>query len=297
VNYFWLFSLLVPFCIAVSNVIDNYVLHERFNDPVSYDIISTWITIPVAVAIFLVTRVSFAFEAWFVGAAVGFAFAFLFVLYNYAMMKEQGTNVVSLIYTSPLFVAILAIVFLGDQLSVTNYLGILILILSAFLVLYSRIDRKNVALGIILVYAFFSAVARVASKSALEDVDIWSYFFWFLLGGIVGTAVLAAIRPKRLAAALKRVDRQLLLLMVGTTSFSTLGLVLLYSAFSFGSVVLASGLSAIQPTIVFLYSAILLRVSPGVIPPDTALGRWANARKIAAVGLIILGVLALTRTS
>jgi len=296
VNYFWLFSLLVPFFLGVSNVIDNHVLHNRFGDPVSYDIITTWLTIPVAIGVFLAVRVSFAFEAWFVGTAVGFAFAFLFILYNYAMMREQGTNVVSLIYTSPLFVAILALVFLGEQLSVTNYLGILVLILSAFLVLYRRIDRKNVALGIILVYAFFSAVARVASKSALENVDFWSYFFWFLTGGIVGSAVLTAIRPNRLAAALKKIDRQLLLLMVGTTSFSTVGLVLLYSAFSLGSVVLASSFGAIQPTVVFLYSAILLRIRPGVIPSERAPGWGASIRKIAAVVLIIVGVLALTET-
>ena len=294
VNYFWLFSLLVPFCLAVSNVIDNHVLHVRLNDPISYDIISTWFTIPVAIGVFLAWRVSFAFEAWFVGTAVGFAFAFLFVLYNYAMMKEQGTNVVSLIYTSPLFVAILALVFLGDELSFTNYLGILALILSAFLVLYKRIDAKNIALGIILVYAFFSAVARVASKSALEDVDVWSYFFWFLVGGIGGTAVLAAIKPRGLAAAVRKVDKRLFLLIAATTGFATFGFVLLYSAFSFGSVVLASSLSAIQPTVVFLYSAILNRIRPGAIPSERTLGGWATARKVGGVILIIIGVLALT---
>jgi len=294
VNYFWLFSLLVPFCLAGSNVIDNYVLHERLDDPVSYDILTTWLTIPVAVAVFLAWKVSFAFEAWFVGTAVGFAFAFLFILYNFAMMKEQGTSVVSLIYTSPLFVALLALVFLGEQLTLTNYLGIVILILSAFLVLYKKLDTKNIALGIILVYAFFSAVTRVASKSALESVDIWSYFFWFLIGGIVGTFLLAAIRPKRLAAAWRRVDRRLLLLFVATTGLGELGFVLLYSAFSLGSVVLASGLAAIQPTVVFAYSTVLGRIRPGVIPAERASGRWAGARKIAAVILIILGVLALT---
>ena len=295
-NYFWLFSLLVPLCLAVSNVIDNYVLHARLDDPISYDIISAWFVIPVTIGLFLAWKVSFAFEAWFVGTAVGFAFAFLFILYNYAMMKEQGTNVVSLIYTSPLFVAILALAFLGERLSATNYFGILALILSAFLVLYNRIDAKNIALGIILVYAFFSAVARVASKSALEDVDVWSYFFWFLVGEIGGTAILAAIWPKRLAVAVRKVDARLLLLIAATTGFSTLGLVLLYSAFSLGSVVLASGLSAIQPTVVFLYSALLARVRPGVIPSERAPGRWADARKIGAVTLIIIGVLALTGT-
>jgi len=294
VNYFWLFSVLVPFCLAGSNIIDNYVLHVRLDDPVSYDILTTWLTIPVAVAVFLVWKVSFAFNAWFVGTAVGFAFAFLFILYNFAMMKEQGTNVVALIYTSPLFVAVLALVFLGEQLTLTNYLGILILILSAFLVLYRKLDAKNIALGVILVYAFFSAAARVASKSALENVDIWSYFFWFLVGGILGTLILAAIRPRRLAAAWRRVDARLLLLFIATTSLGELGFVLLYSAISIGSVVLASGLSAIQPTLVLVYSAILVRVRPGVIPAERASGRWAGARKIAAVVLIILGVLALT---
>jgi uncharacterized membrane protein len=294
VNYFWLFSLLVPFCLAVSNVIDNHVLHSRLDDPVSYDIITTWLTIPVAVGVFLAWRVSFAFEAWFVGTAVGFTFAFLFILYNFAMMKEQGTNVVSLIYTSPLFVAILALVFLGEELSVTNYFGILILMFSAFLVLYKRIGAKNIGLGIILVYAFFSAVARVVSKSALENVDIWSYFFWFLVGGIIGSVVLAAIRPRRLAAAWRRVDARLFLLLVATTALGEVGFVLLYSAFSLGSVVLASGLAAIQPTVVFLYSSILARIRPGVIPSERASGRWAGVRKICAVILIIIGVLALT---
>ena len=293
-NYFWLFSALVPFCLAGSNVIDNYVLHERLDDPVSYDILTTWLTIPIAVAVFLVWRVSFAFDAWFVGTAVGFAFAFLFILYNFAMMREEGTNVVSLIYTSPLFVALLALLFLGEQLTLANYFGVVVLILSAFLVLYKRLDAKNIALGIILVYAFFSAVARVASKSALANVDIWSYFFWFLLGGIMGTFILAALRPRKLAVAWRRVDGRLLLLFVATTALGELGFVLLYSAFSIGSVVLASGLSAIQPTLVFVYSAVLVRIRPGVIPAERASGRWVGPRKIAAIVLIIVGVLALT---
>ena len=288
--------MLTPVCLAVSNMIDNHVLHARLDDPVSYDIMTTWLTLPVAIAIFLAWKVSFAFDAWFVGTAVGFAFAFLFILYNVAMMREQGTNVVSLIYTSPLFVAILALVFLGEKLSALNYAGILILTSSAFLVLYKRISTKNFALGIILVYAFCSAVARVATKSALEAVDVWSYFFWFLMGGIGGTIILVALRPKKLAAAWGRVDAQLLLLIAATTGFSTLGLLLLYSAYSLGSVVLASGLTAIQPTIVYFYSVILLRIHPGAIPPEKVLGRWANARKIVAVILVVLGVLALTGT-
>ena len=293
-DYFWLFSLLAPICFAASNLIDNHVLHARLSDPVAYDIVTTWPTIPIAAAIFLEWKVSFAFDAWFVGTAVGVAFAFLFILYNFAMMREQGTNVVSVIYTSPIFIAILAVVFLGEQLTFTNYVGILLLVSSAFLVLYKRIDAKNITLGIILVYAFASSVSRVVTKGALEGVDVWSYFFWFLVGGITGTTILAALRPKSVSAAVRKLDARLSLLIVATTALGSLGLVFLYSAFSLGSVALASGLSAIQPTLVFVYSAILLRLRPDAIPAERISGRQADARKIGAVLLIILGAIALT---
>jgi drug/metabolite transporter (DMT)-like permease len=294
VDYFWLFSLLAPICLAASNLIDNHVLHARLSDPVAYDVLTTWAAVPIAAGIFLGWRVSFAVDAWFVGTAVGFAFAFLFILYNMAMMREQGTNVVSVMYTSPIYVAILAAVFLGESLTVANYVGIILLVLSALLVLYRRIDTRNTALAIILVYAFASSVSRVVTKSALDNVDVWSYYFWFLVGGAIGTTVLAALRPRSVSSALRRMDTQLLLLIAGTTAISTVGLLFLYSAFSLGSVALASGLSAIQPTALLVYSAALLRLRPGAIPSERITGRWADARKVGAVLLIVIGALALT---
>jgi len=294
VNYFWLFSLLAPTCLAVSNLVDNHVLHARLSDPVAYDILTTWPTLPIAVVIFLGTKVSFAFDAWFVGTAVGFAFAFLFIMYTFAMMKERGANVVAVIYTSPLFVAVLALVFLGEELSPESYVGVVLLIASAFLVLYKRFDAKNLALGVILVYAFCSAVARVVTKSALEGVDVWSYFFWFLVGGLIGSMVLSVFWRRNLSVAVRKLDAQILLLLAATTAFGTLGLVFLYSAFSLGPVTLASGLTAIQPSLVLLYSAVVVRFRPGAIPSERVSGRWANARKVVALFLILVGALALT---
>jgi drug/metabolite transporter (DMT)-like permease len=188
----------------------------------------------------------------------------------------------------------MAVVFLGERLTVTNYAGILLLVFSALLILYRRIDTKNVALGIILAYALAASVSRIVTKSALENVDVWSYYFWFLIGGIVGTAILAAVRPRSLSMMVKKMDTSLFLLITATVGISTVGLLLLYSAFSLGSVALASGLSAIQPTVLFVYSSVLLRFRPGAIPPERIGGRWSSARKVGAVLLIVVGALALT---
>ena len=278
-NYFWLLALLAPICFSLSNLVNNHVLYKRLNDPVSYDVLTTWPTVPVVIAILLTTRVSLAFNAWFVGSVVGFSFAFLVILYCFAMMREQGTNVVSIVYSSPLFVAILALVFLGEKLSVVNYAGILLLVASAFLVLYRRVDTKNPALMLMLVYALISAAARVVTKSVLEGVDVWSYFLWFLVGGIVGSLVLTAVRWPNLATAIRRLDLTTSLLICTTTAFSTVGLVLLYIAFSLGSVTIASGLTAISPTVLFLYSEILVRLRPGAIPLEKIEGRGAVIRR------------------
>ncbi len=258
----------------------------------SYDIVTTWLSFPVAVGIFLARRVSFSFDAMFVGTAVGFVFTFLFILYTVAMMREQGTNIVSVIYVSPLFVAVLAGLFLGERLYTVNYAGILLLVASAFLVLYKRIDTRNLALGLILLYSFAAAASRVVTKSVLESVDVWSYFFWFLVGGLLGSIVLAAAW-RAYGRAVMKPDRPTLLLMVATGAFSTVGLILLYTAFSYGSVTLASGLTAIQPSLVFLYSAVLVHFRPGAIPAERVAGKWADVRKVGAALLIVAGALAL----
>jgi drug/metabolite transporter (DMT)-like permease len=294
IGYFWLFSILAPVFFAVSNLVDNHVLHIRLGDPISYDILSIWPSLPFALLIFLSTPVSFAFDAYVVGTLVGFAFAFLYVLYEMAMMKEQGTNVISVIYTNPLFVAILATASLHEALTALDVVGILLLTTSAFLVLYERFDMKNVALGLALAYSFGSAVTRVVGKSALGHVDVWSYLFWFIVGEGLGSLVLVPLHRDELRRSIAKLDRTTFFLILTTTIFSFVAFALLYFAFSLGPVALASGMTAIQPTILLVYSSVLLHYRPDALPAERVKGRWASARKVGAVLLIVVGALALT---
>lgn len=293
-GYFWLFSILAPTFFAVSNVVDNHVLYVRLSDPISYDILTIWPSLPFAVIIFLLTPISYAFDAYFIGTLVGFIFAFLYVLYETAMMREQGTNVISMIYTIPLFVAIFATIFLHETLTALGVTGILLLMASAFLVLYERFDTKNVALGLALAYAFGSAVTRVVGKSALGHVDVWSYLFWFIVGEGLGSLVLVPLHRDELRTSITRLDKVTFLLIITTTVFSFVAFALLYFAFSLGPVALASGMTAIQPSILLVYSTVLLHYHPKALPAERVKGRWATNRKVGAVLLIVIGALALT---
>ena len=293
---FWLCALLAPAFFALGNLIDNHVLHARLRDPISYDILTIWPTIPIAALIFLARPVSFGFDAAVVGGAVGLASAFLSIVYCVAMMREQGTNVISIIYTNPLFVAIFASVFLRESLTVANYIGIILLVGSATLVLYKRVSMRNLTLGVVLAYAVASATTRVVTKSALGGVDVWSYLFWFIVGQCLGSVVLVAFRRKGFSESWHKLDSRIVLLILATTFLSFSGLVFLYSAFSLGSVTLASGMAAIQPSLLLVYSIVASRFHPEAFPPETIEGRWVNLRKIGAVILIVVGALALIGT-
>jgi len=291
---FWLLALLAPATLAIGNLIDNHLLHMAIRDPVTYDII-TIIPSPIFGAMIpLFTRVSMSMVAIATGTAIGFSFAFMWVLYDVGMMKEEGTSVVSIVYTIPLYVAFLSWLFLGEVLTLANYAGIFMLLLSVLLVFYRRTSHH--ALLLALVYAVFGAVTRVVSKPVLGQVDVWSYLFWVVVGQCIGALALSC-RPSyrvRLRKSIRSLQ-PLTVLFVGITASATfVGYLFLYSAISLGPVALASGITAVQPFILLLYTTAVLWRWPGSLPVDEVEDKYSSIRKIAATALIIVGTAALT---
>jgi len=291
---FWLLSFLAPVTLAIGNLVDNHLLHRAIRDPVTYDIITIIPTPIFAGMIFLSTRVSASTVAIAAGTAIGLSFAFMWVLYDVGMMKEEGTSVVSIVYTIPLYVSILSWVFLGEVLTPINYAGIVMLLFSVLLVFYKRTSHN--ALLLALAYAVFGAVTRVVSKPVLGQVDVWSYLFWVVVGQCIGALALSCwpsyrVRLRKSIRSLKPVTT---LLVVTTASATFGGYFFLYSAISLGPVALASGITAVQPFILLVYSTFVLWRWPGSLPVDEIADRYSSIRKVIAAALIIAGTAALT---
>jgi hypothetical protein len=77
-------------------------------------------------------------------------------------------------------------------------------------------------------------------------------------------------------------------LLVATTVFTFGGYYFFYSAVSVGSVAIASGITALQPSIVLLYSLVLSRIRPDWLPRGSDGSKGETYRKVVVV-LIILG--------
>jgi drug/metabolite transporter (DMT)-like permease len=291
---FWLLAFMAPMTLAVGNLVDNHLLHRAIRDPVTYDVITIMPSLVFGALIPLFTRVSASLVAIAAGTAIGFSFALMWVLYDVGMMKEEGTSVVSIVYTIPLYVAVLSWLFLGEVLTAIGYAGIAMLLLSVLLVFYRRASHH--ALLLALAYAVFGAVTRVVSKPVLGQVDVWSYMLWVVVGQNLGALALSCwpAYRQRLRKSIASLRPATVLLVVVTASATFGGYFFLYSAISLGPVALASGITAVQPFVLLVYSTAVLLRWPGSLPVDEVKDRYSSLRKVLAAALIILGTLALT---
>jgi drug/metabolite transporter (DMT)-like permease len=291
---FLLLAFLAPVMWALSNLIDRYILSKKLRDPFSYNIITIGFALTFVILIFLSVKVSTEFDAYFYGTLVGLTFSALYILYNKAMATEEGSRVVSLIYTMPIYVAIFSKVFLGEVLGLWTYVGIALLTLSAVLVSYKKITKKTLltsGLVLILIYAIFSAATRVISKSALADVDVWSYLFWAGIGETVGAMLMIAAPGVRhnLKRDIATIKKETCVLLFSTELFTFMGFAFFYMAISIGSVSIASSVTALQPFIFLTCALVLTEFFPRLIKEEV--DRSTIYLKLAAVILIVIGTL------
>jgi len=293
-NEFLILALVAPVLWAISNIIDKYLLSRKLKNPFSYDIITIWIGVIFIIAIPAFVKISFSFNAYFYGILIGIIFCGIYLLYDKAMGREEGSRVVSLIYTMPLYVALLSRLFLGESLSIWNYLGIVLLAVSAVIVSYRGMRKKHLlSMGMImmLLYAIIAAATRVLSKSVIASVPPLSYVFWIFVGQTIGSLLLLFIPRirKHLKSDLKTVRGNTFWLLIGTAIFDGLGLLAFYVAIALGSVSIASGISALQPFFFLVGAFVVAKIFPHMIKED--LDGYAIELKILAIVFLVVGTL------
>ena len=293
---FWVLAFLTPLFWGIGVVIDKYVLSVRnLLHYLSYDVFAIWLSAPFAVLILLTAKVSLGLGAY-IGIGVGFAYCFLYAVYDYGISKKDATDVIAITYTSPLFVAAVSWVILSEKLGVVNYLGVVLLMLSALVIGYKGIGKKNPALAYVLVFAVGIAIARVFSKVALAGVgvDAWSYLFWYTLGENVGAVLLglALLKTGRLDSRISALSAKGLGIIVAGVILTFAGYYAFYSAISSGPVTSASGVTALTPSLVLVFSLAVPDLRKEALSKNSG---WRSTllRRVIAVILIVAGTLAI----
>ena len=211
----------------------------------------------------------------------------------YYLQREEVSRVIPVVYTYPIFVAIIAVPLLGETLAHLQWLAIIIVVAGAVMVSTGQSPSgSTIWLGKPLLFLFGSslllAVADVTSKYALAYISSWNMFCVtaFCLSGIF---LLVSMRPHILSQLInmKRRNSAIALLAFNET-LTPLGAVFLYWALERGPVSLVSAIGGSRPMFVIIFALILSRVLPGFL--EWQPGKGMLALRLVATAMIIGGI-------
>jgi bacterial/archaeal transporter family protein len=281
---------------AVVNSLDSHFLNRRMPGLRSYLLIIGAFTTLVGFGILLAFPLPLEAGSKAIGAAVISAFirvAAVFLLLA-AMKGEDIARIIPLNSTAPVFVAVMAAGFLGEKLSLLQWLAILTVVCGAVLISFKKGEAGNHrfhARSFIMVIgsALLFAAGDVTNKYALESI---SYLNTAGLMLLLTSAVFVAVcwRPEvvRQIRGLRRPAVTVTAVLVN--QIAAIGATLLgYWVIAHGQVSLASTVFNSKPLFVFLFTMVIARMAPGFLPGSER-DPGSIIRKVIATLLIFGGL-------
>lgn len=280
---------------AVVNTIDSHLLSKRmpglraFLLPVgifhlTYGLLSFYLfPLPEGVGILPVL----------VAVASGILRATAATIMLYNLQREEVSRVIPVVYTYPIFVAIIAVPLLGETLAYLQWLAIIIVVAGAVMVSVRQSPSgSTIWLGKPLLLLFssslFFAMADITSKYALAYISFWNMFSLtaFCISGIF---LLVSLRPHILTqlSNMKRRNSAIALLAFNETLAPT-AVVLLFWALEGGLVSLVSTIASSRPIFVVIFALILSRILPGFL--EWQPGKGMLALRLVATAMIVGGI-------
>lgn len=207
------------------------------------------------------------------------------------LQREDVSRVMPIVYTYPVFVAIMAIPLLGETLSYLQWLAIIIVVAGAIVVSVEKSPSAG-SLGrpflLLFVTSLLFAVSDIFHKYALTYLSFWNVYSlsFFSLSGVFLAVALRPSTIKKLRDMKQR--NSAMALLVFNEILVLLAIVLALWAMARGPVSLVSTIGAARPLFVVIYSIIL-----GFILPRFLIRRISGrvmALRLIAIAMIAGGV-------
>lgn len=226
------------------------------------------------------------------GVAVGIGLALMFA----GLKLDEATRAIAITQTNPVFVAFLAVFFLGETLVPTQWGAIALVVLGTMLITLRNFPDRRLLLPtrgtpLLLGSALGLGVGFFAAKYALQNLSIWSVFALQQLGVILVFALFARPSVWRQLALVLRRRNSLLLLLLGEGVLPIIAIILGLAASDLGPISLVAAVLGTRPLFVFIISTILSTARWGLM--EESLTRRALGLKLASIALIIAGMVAL----
>ena len=205
---------------------------------------------------------------------------------------EEASRASAVIHTFPVFVALLAMPFLGEILSIAQWFAILIVVVGAFSISLRsstiNLFTINKAFPILIAASLFTAIAHISGKYALEKIEV--EFVYAVRNFCMATFLAMFSRPKDTVTVIHALKnpQTLALVIIGEMILAPVGIFLNVAASSLGAISIVSTVTASRPFFVFLYGSIL-SVGPFRLLEESIDIRTLSIKAVS-IALIIGGI-------
>ena len=298
----WVFLALgSAFTFAVVSALDKILIQRFVPNPRAFIVLVGLIQVGLVVIVLpFATFSGYGVDIALISCVSGFLAGIYLVLMFWVMRMQDVSRVVPITSTYPIFVAILAQVFLGEMISVLAWAGIVVTVGGATLMSFGPTQRRSergqnqwIPFALLVASSLAFGLSQYLTKVVANDIDIWSMFVWRGIG--LGIACVGIMVRKSMVPDLVRAMRDpaaigLTILTEGVLVL--VAVILQLQAIYSGPVSLAVTVMAIRPLFVFILGiALSLGVSRVL---DEPLEGRILAVKLAAIAMTVGGIIAVT---
>lgn len=289
-----LMVLLTTFLWAWSNIFDKALRAKFIKSSTALTASFGFFGLILSIVLFLFIGIPFLPATNFIAALIsGIIIVFVVIFYIKALSVEEASRVIPLWHMTPIFVLVLAVIFLDEVLSFLNYLAFVIILVGGFLISTRRTGKKfhlSPALFLMLASSFLGAISDVLLKFAHSADMFWHvvlvYYFAISLGALT-LFFLKSVRTDFMSSV-KTHRHKFLFLLLLTNILGYSGNLAWNSAIQLGPVTLVSVFIGFQSVFVLLIATILSIKFPLFI--KEAIDIKTIGIKLVAIALMIFGL-------
>jgi drug/metabolite transporter (DMT)-like permease len=258
----WIFLALSATILAsMVNLLDSHFVSRRMPDWRAYVLICDVFSLPISFAMIFIFPLP---------AAIGWPplLAILgSVLILRAMKTEEISRISPLTSTSPVFVAILAMLFLSEAISLQQWLAIVAVVAGVFIISFNwnvkgsvRFHARPVLL--LSIASLFVAIGSVSNKYALGFMSYWnSAALIFIISSLIFIGICLRRDVLRQLATMENHKATISLALAGQV-VAMVASILSFWSVKLGPVALVSTIYSSKPVFVFAFSSITGRLAP-----------------------------------
>lgn len=287
-------SVLAAAIWAVNNVVDKFVISKLVANPIIPTAISSLVGLLVGLGVLAFHGFgNLSFAGILTALVAGSIYIFMAFLYYHALKVGEVSTLIPLFFLAPLFIALIAGIFLGEIFTPAKYAGVIMLTAGAFLISWEKSATFRFGKGfwLMILAAFLLSVNQVMTKYLLNMSDFWTVFAYVRIGSFLPVIPALIMNFSELKRLFKD-SKKTVALVVSSESLYNVAVALITLAIAIGPVTLVNALSSVQPFFLLLFVVLLSVFYPHILKEDVAKPRIAL--KLLATTIMFAGALLLS---